>query len=167
MINATETKLLVALLQQIDKYGIDVFSSLIQKLGHDDPIIDLSTLRKVATNTTKRTYVTNDWEEKTIALIKAQRHDKSEKIKTFLEIMNSTGPFKKLSDLQSFINKFEVIKKKFKSRAEANYSIAEYLTKVDDKTIDSIFFSLEEEIKNDDRSLKAWSNVIFKGKIER
>lgn len=164
MINATEIKLLMALLQQIDKYGIDVFNSLIQKMEHDDPIIDLSSLRKTAANSTKLSHAHNIWEEKTHLLMKAQSDEKLDKIKNCLDIINNKQPFKKLSGLQDFLINLEMIKKKFKSRAEAIYFLTEYLTKVDNKTIESIYTSLEEVAQNDDRSLKAWSSVIFKEK---
>lgn len=165
MINENEIKLLLAILSQVDKYGIDTFKSLSKKVSIDG--VDIELLHEIAKqrrrppSTTKQNYYD---------LINQQNNEKRPLILDIIEQLNNKKGLS-LAKVASLLHEENIFLPKVSKKNDLYIHLISELAKLDYKILlevkSNIINSISAKTSNKDsvdRSLEGWSNIIMKKK---
>lgn len=160
MINENELKLLISLLNQVDKFGLDTFHSLCKKVRIGD--IDFEFVLNIAekTNLNKKSNNIDN-------LLNQQDDDRKTLI---LAVLNALQKRRfTLARTTSFFNEKNIKIPNATKKNELYTNLVNELVKLDSASLSKLVISIDDSIgnsfKNDpQRSLEAWSKVIMKEK---
>lgn len=158
MINENELKLLISILNQVDKFGLDTFQSLCNKVNIGD--IDLEFILKLAEQRSLQTN-RNDINK----LLEQQDDDRKQLISNVLNTLQSRKLT--LAKSISLLSEKNINIPKITKKSELYVSLVNELTKLDSRSLFNLTSSINDTVEKslpDDpkRSLEAWSNVIMK-----
>lgn len=163
MINQDELKLLRALLNTIDKHGLENFYSLNEKLRGSDSL-DFSFINEALS---KRKQLESkpklDYVVKTEEIIKTLDDDRKVAVIDLITLIKRKSVLKKLSDFSDYLNASGIQEKQIRSWHEGIYLIAYECVHRDINFIGQLSEALTNSEK-DDRSLDRWSEIILKPK---
>ncbi|KPH57995.1 hypothetical protein [Pseudoalteromonas porphyrae] len=163
MINQDELKLLLALLNTIDKHGLEKFHSLSKKLTGSDSL-DFSFLNEAISKRKKlKSQSKPDYVVKTEEIIKKMDNDKKVVVIDLITLIKRKSVLKNLSDFSTYLNANGIQTKQIRSWHEGIYRIAYECFHKDMSFINKLSEVLTDS-KKDDRSLARWSEIILKPK---
>lgn len=161
MMNDKELKLLIALLRNIDKHGMDTFLSLSKKIKSSDiPCFDFvkeEHMDLIHRNAKLKV----DYNDKSMRVLSGFESEYKNAVVSLIKLIKSKDKIKNLSAFTSFLNLNGIRIKKVASWDAGIYSLMLILKVKDTNFIRNLVFEDISE-KNDDRSLESWSEVIMK-----
>lgn len=165
MINENEIKLLLAILTQVDKYGIDTFKSLSKKVSIDG--VDIELFHEVAKQKRSKTPPpTLHYYD----FINLQSDEKRPLILDIIEQLNNKKNLS-LSKMSSILHEENIFLPKVTKKNDLYINLIVELAKLDQNTLletkANIINSISSKISykdSVDRSLEGWSDIIMKKK---
>ncbi|TQP77018.1 hypothetical protein, partial [Vibrio cholerae] len=118
MINDRELKLLISLLKEIDKYGLDTFDSLREKIKISNSIdLDFisSLYRKLQVRVPRKSIDYHDEVLKSLKMIDLERR---EEIASLISLIKDKISFKNISEFSAYLNNLGVYERKISSWQE-------------------------------------------------
>lgn len=162
--NDKELKLLITLLKDIDKFGIDTFLSLSEKIKNSGlPNLGILKEENIASlhGKTKVNY-----NNKMMKVVSSLPPDYQDRITDLIKIIKSKEKIKNLAAFSRFFNLNGIEINKISSWDAGIYSLVLILKDKDINFINNLVFE-DESKKIDDRSLDGWSNIIMNKEDER
>ncbi|MEZ8541921.1 hypothetical protein AB6C74_03700 [Vibrio splendidus] len=161
MMTDNELKLLIALLKNVDKYGLQTFLSLKEKVTKQADL-DFNFLEKVAREKS------NNFKHKVNYKVEVEKYlngidiNKKLAVNDLINSFQSKSRIKNLSEVSSYFNRLGFSDKKISSWQEGMFILVKGLSKhkFDLNYIAEIQNEFESQL-DDDRSLERWSEIIL------
>ncbi len=169
MMNDKELKLLISLLKEIDKYGIDIFQNLIKTLRGEEDIEKLEILFDIAILNKKNKKNQLNYNKEINELITKFNEDKRNIVKKIITILNEKKYIKNLNEFTDFLHSYDINNKKTISWAFGTYSLIHKYKEENLDFFEKILIAIKNYESNNakDRSLEGWSDIIMKNQNKK
>jgi len=166
MINDKELKLLMGLLREVDKHGLDTFHSLKGKL-QDSKSLDFNFITDaIALRRKSKASPRVDYNVKIDKVLENITEEKNYVFNQLTVALKSKSVIKNMVEFTSFLNLHGIQTKKLSSWNEGIFKLVKECESRDINYIDNVYDSYNhfETSYIDDRSLDGWSDIILKKK---
>lgn len=167
MITDNELKLLIALLKNVDKYGLQTFLSLKEKLAVSEEL-DFNFLEKLSKEKFKNLKQKSNYKVEMEKYLDGIEINKKLAVNNLVNSFQSRAKLKNLLEVSSYLNSLGFSDKKISTWQEGIYILVKGLHKYnfDLNYIDKIQNDFEPPL-DDDRSLERWSEIILSKQMSK
>lgn len=167
MMTDNELKLLIALLRNVDKYGLHTFLSLKEKLAASEEL-DFNFLEKLSKEKSKNLKQKSNYKIEVEKYLDGIELNKKLAVNELIKSFQSRTKLKNLLEASSYLNNLGFSDKKISTWQEGIYILVKGLHKYnfDLNYIAEIQNDFESPL-DDDRSLERWSEIILSKQISK